>query len=60
MGGSARTTLAADELVAWTNEGVGAKFQRLRGVRLVAELPRNIAGKTLKTELRKAYLTETR
>ncbi len=55
----AAASVTAEELVAWTNERVGAKYQRLRAVRFVADLPRNIAGKTLKTELRRAYLAGT-
>ncbi|MBK8908444.1 MAG: AMP-binding protein [Rhodospirillales bacterium] len=43
------------ELVAWTNERVGAKFQRLHDVVLYDEFPRNVAGKTLKRDMRDAY-----
>ncbi len=47
----------ADEagLISWTNERVGAKFQRIRGVMFYDEFPRNVAGKTLKREMRDAY-----
>lgn len=48
--------VAPSELVAWTNERVAAKFQRLRDVRILPDLPRNVAGKTLKRDLRDAYL----
>jgi acyl-CoA synthetase (AMP-forming)/AMP-acid ligase II len=49
---------AADEaeLIAWTNERVGAKFQRIHGVAFYKEFPRNVAGKTLKREMRDFYL----
>jgi len=48
-------SVSADDLVAWTNERVGAKFQRIRGVVFYDEFPRNVAGKTLKHEMRDAY-----
>jgi acyl-CoA synthetase (AMP-forming)/AMP-acid ligase II/esterase/lipase len=45
-----------DELRAWTNERVGAKFQRVRQVVLVDDFPRNATGKTLKRSLRDMVL----
>ena len=42
-------------LIAWTNERVGAKFQRLHDVVFYKEYPRNVAGKTLKREMRESY-----
>jgi long-chain acyl-CoA synthetase len=42
----------ADELKAWVNERVDARFQRLHEVRVVDSFPRNVAGKILKRELR--------
>ncbi len=47
--------VTAEDLVAWTNERVGAKFQRIQGVTFYDEFPRNVAGKTLKREMRDAY-----
>ncbi len=47
--------VGADELKAWTNERVGAKFQRIQDVVFYKEFPRNVAGKTLKREMRDAY-----
>ncbi len=44
------------ELLEWTNERVGAKYQRLADAVLLAAFPRNIAGKTPKHELRVRYL----
>jgi acyl-CoA synthetase (AMP-forming)/AMP-acid ligase II len=41
----------AESLKTWANERLG-KMQRLSEVRLIAELPRNPAGKILKRELR--------
>ena len=43
------------ELVEWTNQRVGAKFQRVRDAWIVGTFPRNVAGKTLKRELRDKY-----
>lgn len=51
-GGAAVT---ADELRAWTNTRVGAKFQRITDVVFYDEFPRNVAGKTLKREMRDRY-----
>jgi len=45
-------------LIAWTNERVGAKYQRLSDLVLHDALPRNVAGKTLKRELRAAYVKD--
>jgi acyl-CoA synthetase (AMP-forming)/AMP-acid ligase II len=44
----------ADALCQWANARVG-KHQRLAGLLLVAELPRNANGKVLKRELRDQY-----
>ena len=49
-------TMQAQDLVTWTNERVAAKFQRLAGLVILGEFPRNVAGKTLKREIRKRYL----
>jgi acyl-CoA synthetase (AMP-forming)/AMP-acid ligase II len=43
------------ELKEWINERVGAKFQRVTGVFILEDFPRNVAGKTLKRELRERY-----
>lgn len=47
--------LPLQDLIAWTNERVGAKYQRIRDAVVCAEFPRNVAGKILKRELREAY-----
>jgi acyl-CoA synthetase (AMP-forming)/AMP-acid ligase II len=44
------------ELVAWVNERVGAKFQRLHDCVVMTAFPRNVAGKTLKREIRDQYV----
>lgn len=51
-------TLDSGELSDWTNRRVGAKFQRIRECLILTEFPRNVAGKTLKREMREAYLRE--
>jgi acyl-CoA synthetase (AMP-forming)/AMP-acid ligase II len=43
------------ELIEWTNGRVGAKYQRIVDVAVMDDFPRNIAGKTLKRELRDRY-----
>ena len=45
----------AERIRAWANERVGAKYQRLREVVILDAMPRNVAGKTLKRELRADY-----
>ncbi len=47
--------VVAQELMNWTNERVGAKFQRIRDVVILEAFPRNVAGKVLKRELRDDY-----
>jgi long-chain acyl-CoA synthetase len=44
-----------EELVAWTNARVDAKFQRIKDVVFYETFPRNVAGKTLKREMRDSY-----
>jgi acyl-CoA synthetase (AMP-forming)/AMP-acid ligase II len=53
---SADTTLTRQELLDWVNEHVGAKFQRLDDIMILDDFPRNVAGKTLKRDLRVSYL----
>ncbi len=50
------TSTSADELKSWINERVEARFQKVSDVYLVDQMPRNVAGKTLKNELRESYL----
>ncbi|HDZ90608.1 MAG: AMP-binding protein [Deltaproteobacteria bacterium] len=47
-----------EELVAWINEHVSAKFQRVSRVIIMEEFPRNIAGKTLKRVIREEFLAD--
>lgn len=44
----------------WINARVGAKFQRLSDLFVLADFPRNVAGKTLKRDLRDQYLGAVR
>ena len=46
------------DLIAWTNQRLGAKFQRLAGLTVLGQFPRNVAGKTLKREIRERYLED--
>ena len=48
-------TINHEELIAWTNARVDAKYQRIHHVVIYDEFPRNIAGKTLKPEMRTAF-----
>lgn len=45
-------SVTEDELKDWINARVGAKFQRVSGVSIMDDFPRNVAGKTLKREMR--------
>ena len=53
LAADARTT--AEELREWINARVAARFQRVASVQVLADMPRNTAGKTLKRELRERY-----
>jgi acyl-coenzyme A synthetase/AMP-(fatty) acid ligase len=47
--------LDAAALKEWINANVGAKFQRVSDVFIMDEFPRNVAGKTLKREMRDKF-----
>jgi acyl-CoA synthetase (AMP-forming)/AMP-acid ligase II len=49
-------SITPGELIEWTNTRVDAKYQRVRDVVVVDSFPRNVAGKTLKRELREQYV----
>ena len=51
-------TLTPDELIAWTNEHVSANFQRISACVVLDDFPRNVAGKTLKREIRERFLSK--
>ncbi len=48
-------SVSDSELKQWINEHVGAKFQRVSAVLIMDDFPRNVAGKTLKREMREKY-----
>jgi len=48
-------SVSPDDLKAWINDNVGAKFQRVQDVLIMEDLPRNIAGKVLKRVMREQY-----
>lgn len=48
-------TVEIKDLIQWTNNLVDAKFQRISDVVIMDAFPRNVAGKTLKREMREAY-----
>lgn len=48
-------SVTAEELREWVNARVGARYQRLARVEIRADFPRNVAGKTLRRELREPY-----
>ncbi|KPJ77457.1 MAG: AMP-dependent synthetase [Deltaproteobacteria bacterium SG8_13] len=45
----------AAQLKDWINQRVGAKFQRVHDVVIMDDFPRNVAGKTLKRQMRDQY-----
>jgi len=45
-----------EDLKTWINQRVDAKFQRVADVQVLEDFPRNIAGKTLKREMREIYV----
>ena len=52
----AEAELDADALQEWINNRVEARFQKISDVIIVNQMPRNVAGKTLKNELKENYL----
>ena len=50
-------SIDAAQLKDWINQRVGAKFQRIHDVIVMDDFPRNVAGKTLKREMRDQYGT---
>jgi len=53
---NAPEAVSREELMRWINEHVEAKFQRVKDVVILGDFPRNVAGKTLKREIREEYL----
>ena len=48
--------MAPSDIVSWTNKRVAAKYQRITSCIILSTFPRNVAGKTLKREIRENYL----
>jgi acyl-CoA synthetase (AMP-forming)/AMP-acid ligase II len=48
-------TVSAEELRDWINERVAARYQRVDRVEIMSDFPRNVAGKTLKRQMREPY-----
>ena len=48
-------SVTADEIKDWANQNLEARYQKIYKVMIIDELPRNIAGKVLKRELREKY-----
>jgi acyl-CoA synthetase (AMP-forming)/AMP-acid ligase II len=48
-------TATEQDLKDWVNSRVGAKFQRISRVKIIKDFPRNVAGKTLKRDLRERF-----
>ena len=48
-------SITPEELKDWINDNVEAKFQRVSEVVFMEDFPRNVAGKTLKREMRVPY-----
>ena len=48
-------SITPEELKDWINDNVEAKFQRVSEVVFMDDFPRNVAGKTLKREMRVPY-----
>jgi acyl-CoA synthetase (AMP-forming)/AMP-acid ligase II len=49
-----------EELRDWINTRVAARYQQVSEVTILADFPRNVAGKTLKRELRERYLSQSK
>jgi long-chain acyl-CoA synthetase len=50
-----QSDVSEQALKEWINARVGAKFQRVSKVKILQDFPRNVAGKTLKRDLRKMF-----
>ena len=44
-----------DDLIAWVNERVEARFQKITAVVFMDDFPRSVAGKTLKRIMREPF-----
>ena len=44
-----------NDLLRWTNQRVAARYQKISALQVIESMPRNVAGKTLKQELRQRF-----
>ena len=51
-------TVSPNDIQLWINDKVEAKFQRLSDLIVLDDFPRNVAGKTLKRDIKASYLGE--
>jgi acyl-CoA synthetase (AMP-forming)/AMP-acid ligase II len=51
--------LTCNEVKNWINDNVGARYQKVSDVLFINELPRNVAGKILKRELKENYINNS-
>ncbi len=51
----ARDDANAEDIKSWVNERVAARYQKLDALHIIEAMPRNVAGKTLKNELRNRF-----
>lgn len=54
----ASNIISSRELKNWINENVAARYQKVSDVLFINELPRNVAGKILKRELKENYINQ--
>lgn len=52
------TAVQSNELKDWINRHIDARYQKIHDVIIIPELPRNIAGKILKRELKEQYINQ--
>lgn len=52
----ASASIDEEALMEWINSRVEARFQKISAVLILDQMPRNVAGKTLKNELKENYL----
>ena len=50
--------LTCNEIKNWINDHLGARYQKVSDVLFINELPRNVAGKILKRELKENYVNQ--
>lgn len=50
-----QSILSSTEILAWANDHLEARYQKIHQVFILEDLPRNVAGKVLKRELKEKY-----